>query len=479
MKFGTTSIRAHVLAWSLVSAVALIALGAFGAANVLVIERELRRLTTEVYGASQGAKELEINVHEVAVRTYDYVSRPDPELRRSIEADDREFRAAYARGARVSDSRLAGTYEAYKTAASFLLDLRDGRVAAPDPEAARSRFASLRQQLDDLLDEGLQRDLDLRLQVEVARVGRRARLASIVGVLVTVLVAVAGVLASYLVTSRLAGSLRHITSGTDAVARGERDFRFVVEGRNELATLASRFNLMADRLAESEDAKASFLATVSHELRTPLTAVYGMVGLLRSGLAEPDEAQRLLEIGQLNCERLIRLINDLLDVDRGGTLTFDIQPQSLARLVAQAISVHETYAAVRGIRIRGEGRTASTIEVDEGRFQQVMSNLIANAVKFSSEGAEVVVTTELRDGWAQIAVHDRGRGIPASFHVSVFERFMQAESGDARREGGVGLGLALAKQLVVRMGGRIGFTSEVGVGTTFTVEFPSVAAGDG
>lgn len=230
---------------------------------------------------------------------------------------------------------------------------------------------------------------------------------------------------------------------------------------------------------EIERMKDEFISTVSHELRTPLTAIYGSLNLLTSGMAGelPPEAKQLLGISHESTERLIRLINDLLDLEKiaSGKIEYRKQVQPLAPLVQQAL--RDTQAYADGLHIGLEMRTDANpaVEADADRIVQVCVNLLSNAIKFSPAEGEVEVLVQQREGWARVAVVDHGQGVPPEFHDRLFQRFAQADSSDRRAKGGTGLGLAICRSIVEAHGGRMGFTSEPGVRTEFFFELPLAA----
>ena len=222
--------------------------------------------------------------------------------------------------------------------------------------------------------------------------------------------------------------------------------------------------------------KDEFISTVSHELRTPLTAIYGALNLLASGAAGelPQEARQLLAISQESTERLIRLINDLLDLEKiaSGMIEYRMQPQPLRPLVEQAVRDVGAYAEGQRVRLVFDPQADPVAPVDADRILQVCVNLLSNAVKFSPAGADVRVALEAPQGRARIVVADQGPGVPPEFQDRIFDRFAQADSSHRRAKGGTGLGLAICQSIVEAHGGRIGFTSEPNVRTEFFVELP-------
>ncbi|MFL5355095.1 ATP-binding protein [Archangium sp.] len=230
-----------------------------------------------------------------------------------------------------------------------------------------------------------------------------------------------------------------------------------------------------------ERMKSEFVSTVSHELRTPLTSIRGALGLLSGGVAGPlpSEAADMIGIAHKNSERLIRLINDILDLEKmeSGKLDFHIEPQELGALLSQAAEAHHGYAQECGARVELEVKaTDAWAMVDGDRFLQVLANLLSNALKFSPRGERVTLRLEREDGRLCVSVQDRGPGIPEAFRERIFEKFAQADGSDTRRKGGTGLGLSIARGLVERMGGSLDFVTTASSGTTFRVELPECLA---
>jgi PAS domain S-box-containing protein len=223
--------------------------------------------------------------------------------------------------------------------------------------------------------------------------------------------------------------------------------------------------------------KDEFVSTVSHELRTPLTSIAGSLGLLVGGAAGelPEGALRLIRIAQSNSQRLVRLINDILDTEKieTGQTVFKFRRIGARALVEQAIDANRGYADGFGVRARLDAAPAGEIYVDADRMAQVLTNLLSNAIKFSPPDSEVAVGIEDRDGTIRITFRDRGPGIPDAFRPRIFEKFAQADATSERRKGGTGLGLSIARQIVLRLGGAIGFEDAPGGGTIFFVELPN------
>ncbi|HZY63117.1 MAG TPA: response regulator [Edaphobacter sp.] len=227
--------------------------------------------------------------------------------------------------------------------------------------------------------------------------------------------------------------------------------------------------------------KDEFISTVSHELRTPLTSIRGALGLLSSGaIGEVDaKALNLLRIATVNTDRLIRLINDILDIERmdSGRAALQIRRCSLRDLCHQAIETMAPMASTNGIHLELDSTTTPEglfFDGDPDRLLQVLTNLLSNAIKFSPSGTTVHVQTESMPDSLLLKVCDEGRGIPADKLDSIFERFHQVEPSDARQKGGTGLGLAISRSIVQQHSGSIWAQRNTGPGTTFYVMLPRV-----
>ncbi len=230
-------------------------------------------------------------------------------------------------------------------------------------------------------------------------------------------------------------------------------------------------------LKEVDRMKSEFVSTVSHELRTPLTSIRGSLGLIAAGVtgALPEKARQLVAIAVENCERLVRLVNDILDTERmaSGKMDMKFEVIELGKLVARSIVANEGFAAMHGARVRFDaGQQPQRVRVDQDRLVQVVINLLSNACKFSAPGGQVDVAIIRRDKWARLSVSDNGPGVPVNFRAQLFERFARSDSSDARRAGGTGLGLSICRGIIERLGGRIAFEERPGGGSTFYFEIP-------
>jgi PAS domain S-box-containing protein len=223
--------------------------------------------------------------------------------------------------------------------------------------------------------------------------------------------------------------------------------------------------------------KDEFVSMVSHELRTPLTAIAGSLGLLTGNAAGrlPEAAVRLLTIAYNNSQRLVRLINDILDLEKieAGQVAFHLTHLDLRTLIEQAIEANRAFADGFRVQIRFDAESPNaTVLGDFDRLTQVLTNLLSNAVKYSPADGEVEVAIACHGDGLRVTVRDHGSGIPEEFKARIFEKFAQADSAEARQKGGTGLGLSIVKELVHQHGGKVGFDAAPDGGTIFYFDLP-------
>ncbi|HET7297284.1 MAG TPA: ATP-binding protein [Burkholderiales bacterium] len=249
--------------------------------------------------------------------------------------------------------------------------------------------------------------------------------------------------------------------------------------REVIAVIAQGRDITAQ--LEAERMKKEFTSTLSHELRTPLTSIIGSLQLINSGvMGEVDkEVAELTVVAERNGQRLLDLINDILDIEKieSGKLTLAPELIALDELVRESMVLNKAFGERFQVRFEAHGGMSnSRVHADRKRLLQVMTNLLSNAAKFSPEGGVVEISTADVGPSVRVSVHDRGSGIPEAFRARIFGRFTQADSTATRQKGGTGLGLAICKRLVELMHGRIGFDDRSGGGTTFWFELPRHSA---
>ncbi len=272
-----------------------------------------------------------------------------------------------------------------------------------------------------------------------------------------------------------------VLTGMDDESLASRSLQEGVQDYLVKGQIDTRGLLRAMRYAQErkrlERLKDDFVASVSHELRTPMTSICASLSLLvHNAVGEiPSPASRLIAIAHTNCQRLVRLVNDILDMEKmeAGQMPFHQERVVLHPLILQAIDANREMATSCGVQLRmRDAADIDDVKADPDRLIQVVTNLLSNAIKFSPQGSDVDVAVEQGDGVLRLTVRDHGPGIPEDFKPRVFERFAQADTSDTRPRGGTGLGLSIVKQIVDRMGGDVGFTDAPGGGTVFHVSLP-------
>ncbi len=231
------------------------------------------------------------------------------------------------------------------------------------------------------------------------------------------------------------------------------------------------------RVKRAEALKDLFVSTVSHELRTPLTSIIGSLDIINSGMAGeiPGESKKIVGIAHKNSKRLLELINDILDLQKleSGLMTYHIKPMPIAAFVDDVVEAIDGFADQSNVKIKVDN-TAPDVVVkgDWARLTQALTNLIANAVRYSPTGEDVVVSVSHSGSLVRVAVIDNGPGVPQEFKSRIFSEFAQAETGLLYGKGGTGLGLNITKRIVERHEGKIGFVSDPGEPTSFFFDLP-------
>ena len=313
----------------------------------------------------------------------------------------------------------------------------------------------------------------MRVQAEVARLETRTWAGVVVAVAASVGLAL---LATAVIAIRITRSLRRLSVATAAVAAGSFRDPLPAGGRDEVSVLARAFNAMAARLRQLDEMKEEFFATFSHELRSPLTSVREASHLLADEVPGPltPKQKRLVGIIQRSSDRLLRLVNQILDVSRlrAGLLPLARGPVDLDRLVGRALEELRPQAEEAGVTLdRERVGERFVVDGDEDRLVQVVVNLLANAVRFTPAGGRVIARVVDAGPECEVQVEDTGLGIPAAELPHIFDSYRQAHAG----KGGTGLGLSIVRGVVLAHGGRVTAESQEGKGSRFTVLLPREA----
>ena len=389
-------------------------------------------------------------------------------------------------------NRLDQAARAWKGAAAQHLSARARQLSQP-ATATLARRVSVAMDSARVAAAALHDVTRINANRSVAEASRQVDLDARESLLVRLLLLAMIVLATVASLRRVASTLDAIVFDARSLAAGDHRaaVRSVAGGSRELGQLGEAFGTLAAAVAEREHGlrddirqlkeverlKNDFVSTVSHELRTPLTAIRGALGLVLAGTtgAVATRTRDLLQIGLQNTERLIRLINDILDVERieAGHLLVRREPCELADIMRTTVESLRTVSMEAHVTVVLEAGEGAVVTGDPDRLVQVFTNLISNAVRFSPRGEVVTVTMRTTATSVVVFVSDRGPGIPLEFRRRIFGKFQQADP--AGTSGGAGLGLAIVRAIVERHGGSIRFDSAPGHGTTFITELPYTA----
>ncbi|MGQ9734101.1 MAG: ATP-binding protein, partial [Candidatus Bipolaricaulia bacterium] len=378
-----------------------------------------------------------------------------------------------------SQLSLPGRGQAWPWRQRLVLIGPDGRVlAAPD-------LRLLGQQLPKgLVQEGLPLDVEGRkvglllsgpVVSQVLEPIERSFLSSVNrSLLLGGLVALAAALAlGALLLRQLTTPLKELAAATERIAAGDRELRVQIKSRDEFGQLGESFNRMAASLKKSEELRRRMIADISHELRTPLTVIRGELEALRDGIFSPTP-EKLVELEE-EAKLLDRLVEDLheLALAEAGELRLERGPTDLRKLIEQMSGRVRGRLAERGLELEIElPAFLPKLELDSDRIEQVLHNLLSNAERYTPAGGKITLAVKDRPEEVVVSVTDTGKGISPEELPHIFERFYRGEQSRARRHGGAGLGLAIAKQLVEAHGGRIWAESEPGKGTKVSFTLP-------
>jgi len=255
-----------------------------------------------------------------------------------------------------------------------------------------------------------------------------------------------------------------------ALVHGEQD------GLPSVIGVVAVFNDITE-IRNVERMKTAFVSTVSHELRTPLTSIKGFISTLlqdEEGYFDEETKREFYEIIDSECDRLRRLIEDLLNVSRieaGRALQMNWTQFNPIEVIEKVISAHRAYTDKHTLRLFAPG-TIPSITGDSDKFDQIVNNLLSNAIKYSPRGGEIIVRVNADADWLQVSIVDQGMGIPSDRLSRIFEKFERVDNRDTREVGGTGIGLFLVKHLVERHGGTVWAESEIGKGSTFSFRIP-------
>ena len=285
--------------------------------------------------------------------------------------------------------------------------------------------------------------------------------------------AAVAILLGLFLTRQFTKPIRALKKGAARIAKGDLAYRVDVKSRDEFGELANSFNSMAASLDGSEQSRRRLFADIAHELRTPLSVIGGTVDAMLDGVYEPN-ADNLNSIKE-ETEVLTTLVGELRDLTlaESGHLKLEFEPTNLAELVRRRVSQADVIARGKNVTLRMDiAEGLPEIEADGRRIEQVVANLLDNALNHTPSGGIVMVAVSRDKDGVLVSVSDTGEGVPAEDLSHIFERFYRVDDARSRKTGGAGLGLAIAKQMVELHGGRIWVESEVGKGSKFSFTLP-------
>ncbi|WP_236687354.1 cell wall metabolism sensor histidine kinase WalK, partial [Geobacillus sp. ZGt-1] len=272
--------------------------------------------------------------------------------------------------------------------------------------------------------------------------------------------------------------LQAMEQAAERMAEGRYEADIPVRSDDEIGRLAEAFNQMADAIAKEDERKREFLANVSHELRTPLSYMKGYSEALLAGLAKTKEEEKAyLRLIHRETERMERLVRDLLDLARleGQSVPLERAPVAFAQVIEDVIATYEPIASQKRIELACELDYDIIVNGDADRLEQVVRNLLDNAIRYTPEGGAVTVRlSRLSEAEGELVIQDTGKGIPKDQLPLLGQRFFRVDRARTRKEGGTGLGLAIVKQIVSLHDGAIWFDSDLGRGMTVFVRLPLV-----
>jgi two-component system sensor histidine kinase BaeS len=275
-----------------------------------------------------------------------------------------------------------------------------------------------------------------------------------------------------LIARRVSRPIRSLTAASRRLTDGDFDARVAVDGNDELGQLSYSFNRMAEAIQHAEEDQRRLVASVAHELRTPLSNLRGYLEALQDGVVRPSPELFASLYEEVLLQR--RILDDLQDLAlaEAGSLAYRREPGDLAEMVAMSARAHLAVAEAEAVELSAYAKGKLPVVVDQDRIRQVLGNLITNGVRYTPNGGKVTLYSYEAGGYAVVEVTDTGRGITEDDLPHVFKRFWRADAARDRASGGSGLGLTIARQITVDHQGRLEVTSQLSVGTTFTLSLP-------
>jgi two-component system sensor histidine kinase GlrK len=393
-----------------------------------------------------------------------------------------DFEARVVSAAALGDNGATATLRMIESDHRRYVELVDGEARYV---RSHQPYAQARYKLDKdaLVDSMLSAFENLRVGQQRAVAAKVANLATVadraqqVSVTITMVCLIAILLMSLLITRSITGSIGLLKNKTREMAEGNFTANVEVRSPPEIRDLALALNSMGEKLAALDRMKADFFASMSHELRTPLTSIKEGTGLMLEGVGGPttEKQQKLLGILAEESNRLIRLVNSLLDLSKmeAGMMSYDFTVTNFEPLLKRAVVEIAPLLEAKQISLEnGVDGSLPPVRMDAEKILQVLRNLLGNAVKFSPKGGHVRIVAKAADGKLEVSVQDSGPGIAAESLLSIFEKFNQGDRQNGAARLGTGLGLAIAKSIILSHGGKIWAESQLGHGSKFIFVLP-------
>lgn len=314
---------------------------------------------------------------------------------------------------------------------------------------------------------------------KIVNLSERGDAAKNISVIIAIFALSACLIIAFIITRSIKKPLDMMKAKTIDISRGNLKGDLNIKSPPVMADLASALNLMCRKLQEVDDMKSDFFADMSHELRTPLTSIKEGTAMLLEGLGGElsEKQQRILSIVVQESNRLIKLVNSLLDLSKmeAGMLKYQFEPAELSELVKTSLDSLAPLAAAKNITIHNNVYTSLLVRVDQVRMLQVLRNIIGNAIKFTHDKGTITIEGNVRGSIVEVRVQDNGIGIPPEDIERIFLKFQQVTPAKGESIKGTGFGLATVRQIILAHGGKVWATSQLGQGSTFYISLQSAA----
>ena len=445
--------------------------------------------------AAQAALTFEVQAIDIAKRMQTLLYDEDSHARKYLVTRDQAYYDLFLETSREFQKLLASLVQTEAARRDLLHQVaqRHHWLSRSLPEAANSGRGSsaspnaidnvARKENIDIIDrslKGLIRLNQISIDDSMAAFVEATHRSSLVAAALTLLTILAASITAWMIARTITRPITKVIQATQQIARGSFE-PIGVPSHDETALLAAAINDMGEQLKAINEAKADLMHRIVHELRNPLQVIFSARDLLAEGEMGSLNAKQLemLDLIGSNTEKLMSFTNQFLDLAKveAGMMQYHRKPTDLATLAARAVADTRTLAARKEISVTLSATPVPPLLADADKLSQVFSNLLSNAIKYTERGGTVEVAISCSDLETRVAVRDSGIGIAAEELPKLFTKFYQASNASKILVQGTGIGLALVKAFVEGHGGRVSVESKLGVGSTFTVEFPLADAG--